>query len=1829
VQFLADYAYSVAISSRVSLRAAVFCRSKPISCLIPSSPFRYWATQHLVHKQARVRVTTSGTTTTLDASVMFYGASIPASPFEVNVLPSRTCAGLSVVADGGGIDSSHSLSIATAGLTTGFSITVRDLYSNLNVLMSDNFKIKLSGASFAAGIIVPQSKGVYLATYTATVSGVHFLAITSADGTHFGSSPYTVYVQPAVRSFYHSNISLVTLMTAGGQMSFTVTVRDRFGNYQPNSAVASKLSFSASVGYNVQTTDCLLISSAHCPSFLSGSLIANPPSLDNPRYIVRVLATRSGRFSLAVLGLDRFDTAVGGSPFFIAVQPLPVCGTVSIVTGVLAPFSFTRGTVAQFTVSTLDVYGNNRSLADSETLEVFDRAPILNSFYDVLSSGLLGTGPDYIINFMPKMSSSIYPAIVAGGVHATMYYPYNSYNSPLHFTANTMDFSIAAGGTYRGVTGEFALRFEGFFKATHAGSHTFRISEKSVPNGYWTIAIDDLQFLSVNGNGNGAYDSGVLFSSRFQPNRLYNVLVTYRCAAAAGGTACTTSADRGLSFEVQTSLSSQTPLNSIHLRTIFPIAQSPYTLNLQSDVASPFSTRQSLSNSLTVATCGAQSSFVITSKDKFSQTRTTGGDMFSFAIMMGGSVPVAVSSSTSFFAQDSYSDGGVDVAVGYVTDLRNGVYRVVLNAVNSSGGCQSGVLRLVGRLTQEGGLNGNYFETENVQDNSLTSGSSANTQDTYFQKDETINFDWGANKPVDVSALPSFNTKAIGHDLFSVRWTGYVKSPFTETFTFTAKLQGGIRLFIDNLLIIDRWTSFSRVAQGTVALVAVEMHAIRVEYRHWTGNASVSLSWSSASLLQEIIPSQRLYSVTTIGALSTQNFYVAPGPAHSSSTIYGAGVTIATAGVPAYFTVNTLDRYGNQRLVSDSPNHAQVRITPLGLSASGQVPVYRAQLSGLSTGTLLTSKVYNAAAFGLPGGFTATYYASSSFSSPIVVSCQNSAYLASLGCSGVSLTASVSGSSTISVIGLSQFSGPNLSIRWRGWFLPTATAAYRFFLGKSALATTLASMSITGFPNSLTSNAAASPSITFSLVYNQFYEVVMDYSQTTAVLDLKLHYAVEAPGSPATAFSSALPLVPTTNMYPLSGRYAVMYTPAIKGDYTVSAGFAVAGALEATFYDDRSLSRAISVVAHTSVDLSCAALPGSGFRNALLDYGWGANSNVTDYSSFAVRWQGFFKPTSSVTTFGVTVKESDERFRLWIDNTLILNYWQSAPPAAVAVFATFSLVSNEVDGVRLSDVNSLYDVKLEYSQFGGQSGITVPLLTAANIFTHNTAVSPLTLSVQPATVCSTKCTVNGFGLTKATAGEVSTFSILAADRYNNAVHSSSANFIVRLEPVVCVVSDSGTCPRPFGTVEYISDNLYSASYTATVRGSYDIYTFILGLASSLTATYYSAALASTGTAISTGFKYSAAMTLPGATYSVRYAGFIQPPLSGTLTVSFAWSTGTHQVTIFLNRLMTAAAGPSSQAGSLSATVAIPLSNAFYDIRIDFSTSAAYSGVHDFAWKYASSWEPVPTSRMFARHDVIANAGFSTAAPKVALSGTAYGPASIILSPGATCADQSIINGVGVSVATAGSPAVFSVTSRDAYGNDRALNEDIWTVVMDGAARMQFTAYPDTRPLSMNTYSAATYPSLTGPGRYTVPYMATVAGTYQVSVFRYANAGLALEVFSDSGMRLAPTFSCSDASVDYEWGSGAMAPYCAENPSDFASDFVSMRWSGFVLLDVVETVTFFVETAPKSAGIDGARLWVGGILMVDSTIANEIERGAFNVTAASLYSVLLEYRATTG
>lgn len=78
-------------------------------------------------------------------------------------------------------------------------------------------------------------------------------------------------------------------------------------------------------------------------------------------------------------------------------------------------------------------------------------------------------------------------------------------------------------------------------------------------------------------------------------------------------------------------------------------------------------------------------------------------------------------------------------------------------------------------------------------------------------------------------------------DNFSARWTGM--PTFTSgTYKFTSQADDGIKVWVDNELIIDRWSGAS-ANQDTNKFITAGAHEIKVEYRELTGDAKVSLSW--------------------------------------------------------------------------------------------------------------------------------------------------------------------------------------------------------------------------------------------------------------------------------------------------------------------------------------------------------------------------------------------------------------------------------------------------------------------------------------------------------------------------------------------------------------------------------------------------------------------------------------------------------------------------------------------------------------------------------------------------------------------------------------------------------------------------------------------------------------------------------------------------------------------------------------------------------------------------------------------------------------------------
>jgi glucose/arabinose dehydrogenase len=99
------------------------------------------------------------------------------------------------------------------------------------------------------------------------------------------------------------------------------------------------------------------------------------------------------------------------------------------------------------------------------------------------------------------------------------------------------------------------------------------------------------------------------------------------------------------------------------------------------------------------------------------------------------------------------------------------------------------------------------------------------------RQDQTIDFDWG-----DGSPTPEINING-----FSVRWT---KNQYFAAgkYKFTSATDDGLRLYVDNELLIDRWTGGVVAESATKVLTAGE-HAIRFEYREDGGGAYAKLNW--------------------------------------------------------------------------------------------------------------------------------------------------------------------------------------------------------------------------------------------------------------------------------------------------------------------------------------------------------------------------------------------------------------------------------------------------------------------------------------------------------------------------------------------------------------------------------------------------------------------------------------------------------------------------------------------------------------------------------------------------------------------------------------------------------------------------------------------------------------------------------------------------------------------------------------------------------------------------------------------------------------------------
>ena len=116
---------------------------------------------------------------------------------------------------------------------------------------------------------------------------------------------------------------------------------------------------------------------------------------------------------------------------------------------------------------------------------------------------------------------------------------------------------------------------------------------------------------------------------------------------------------------------------------------------------------------------------------------------------------------------------------------------------------------------------GEYFDNQNLTG-----------QPVLVRDESAVDYDWGHHAPA--SGLPL--------DHFSVRWTALLLFE-EDTYLFKTYTDDGVRLWVDGVVVVDRWHDQDVTLYEQQVSLSVGYHSVRVEYYENIGNAVAKLWW--------------------------------------------------------------------------------------------------------------------------------------------------------------------------------------------------------------------------------------------------------------------------------------------------------------------------------------------------------------------------------------------------------------------------------------------------------------------------------------------------------------------------------------------------------------------------------------------------------------------------------------------------------------------------------------------------------------------------------------------------------------------------------------------------------------------------------------------------------------------------------------------------------------------------------------------------------------------------------------------------------------------------
>ena len=565
------------------------------------------------------------------------------------------------------------------------------------------------------------------------------------------------------------------------------------------------------------------------------------------------------------------------------------------------------------------------------------------------------------------------------------------------------------------------------------------------------------------------------------------------------------------------------------------------------------------------------------------------------------------------------------------------------------------------------GLTGVYHDTLDFTGTSIT------------RTDATVDFVWGGGAP----------HAAIAADTFSVRWTGQVEAPASETFTFYTQTDDGVRLWVNNVLLVDKWIDQGTTEwSGAIALTAGVKVDVRMDYFENGGDATARLLWSSPSVAKQVIPTARLFPPGSGG--------VVPAPAITpNGGTFTSSVQVSLASDDGAASI----RYTTDGATPTS-SVGTLYTAPFTLTSSATVKAIATKAGAQDSA--VASAVFTIVPPGGGTGLTGEYYDNMDLTNLVLTRVD------------AVVDFDWGTGSPAAGVGVDTF-----SVRWTGEIDAPAAATYTFYTMSDDgirlwVNNTLVVDNWTDHPPTENSGtiALAAGRVPIRI---EFYENAVG---AVATLSWSSPTIAKQIVPQTRLFPTSTPAVATPTITPNGGGFAgpvsvtlststagasLFYStdgsaPSVPyaGPFTVSISSTVrAIATKAGMSDSAIASAAFTITTSGGTGLTGQYFDNADFTaltvtraDATVDFDWGVGAPAPGVGpdGFSVRWTGQVEAPETATMTFYTV--SDDGIRLWVNNVLLINNWTDHGPTENA--GTLALAAGQK-----------YDVVMEMYENGG------------------------------------------------------------------------------------------------------------------------------------------------------------------------------------------------------------------------------------------------------------------------------------------------------------------------------------------------------------------------------------------------------------------------------------------------------------------------------------------------------------------------------------------------